>query len=189
MNDNTNPGQDDACTRLEQAAEILSGAREEDPAGRWALLLAKHIQTTLRPRPRPQEETSAPTEHFYLYTQPDGEQRVFQVARWSDGRLQHDLTYFVLDEAPAECRDRFAFEKLPEDLEEAGREITEEEMKRLTGYYRPGLEPIEEATCALLSELERVHRDDPYYDAAHSLCVVVDGFDAGEPPDLAVRRW
>ena len=104
MNDSTTA---DNLTR--QAVALLEQAAEheerESPRAHVLKASARLIRSrSLRPklsggsvRLRMKKPTPLHTK-VYLYTLPSGGQRVFEVTLWSDGHLQHDVTYHVLEE-------------------------------------------------------------------------------------------
>lgn len=115
--------------------------------------------------------TTEPQTRYYLYPCPDGEERVF------DGL---GFAYAVMDEAPVDPDARYLAIDPPQDLKTAGREITEEEARRITGYYLEGQRALE---CAL-SALERVAPSDNLYLVAQAAEAML----AGLAPDISSPR-
>ncbi len=82
--------------------------------------------------------SKATSERYYLYVYPDGRRRVFEDVSTVGGYL----SYRVVDETPSNPSERFTRDTWPEDLETVGVEITEERMKRLTGYSLKGVPAV-----------------------------------------------
>ncbi len=108
---------------------------------------------------------------FYLYDYPDGRQYVFQLI--DTERL---ATCPVVDRSPADPDARFVELEAPADLRRAGREITEDEANRLTGYYLDGPALLTEVAVQLL----RIKPGSPYEPFCRALLAMVKGLPADE---------
>lgn len=117
--------------------------------------------------------TTQDQDRRYLYTMPDGTQRVFEFYG-PHGRIFSCLR--VVSRAPYHPDARYTDEDSPEDLETAGREISKEESRNLTGFYLDGGNILGE----IQNQLERCRPDDPYAPFCRALLTMVEGRPADE---------
>ena len=103
---------------------------------------------------------------YYLYTHTDGRQYVFHLLGTG-----HLATYPVVDRSPVDPEARYVEIEAPDDLETAGTETTEEEMRSLTGYWLEGSTVMDEIAI----QLSRVRPDDRSAPAARALLAILQG--------------
>ncbi|MBN1459289.1 MAG: hypothetical protein JXA57_07120 [Armatimonadetes bacterium] len=113
---------------------------------------------------------------YLLYTFDNEERIVFELR---DGEVVE--TIFVAERPVSDPDGRYDLNAadygIPEDLEAVGFEITEAQMRELTGYYLGGRQALDEAAV----QLSRVRPDDPY----GPFCQAMLNLLQGTPPD----RW
>lgn len=183
-NDTTNTLTRQAIDLLRQAADASEGKGRADALRADADIVYRQLpegieewrQDRARREAEKAERPKFVSQEYYLYCLPDGAQRVFELSRYSDDSAHHVATYYTFDKPPRYGKTRFADDRLPDDVREAGTALTQEEAWEMTGYYLPGSQTLQEATFAM----ERIREDDEHF----LVCQTVSAIISGLTPDV-----
>lgn len=187
MNDITKDKVANAIALLEAAAGQEQDELDANAIGAHKNLLNKLLHPELLDAERAEREAAMAAGpqlvgRRYFLCEHDDTLVVYEASAWSDGHLSKQVAWRVVDKSLEDPCARYADipgTDWPLDLTISGREISEEEMKELTGFYMDGHAALDDLITHIMSQTERVRQDDPYYDKAQSLLVLAMCLDRG----------
>ncbi len=130
------------------------------------------------------------TERHFLYQLDDGHRVVFNFFQTNLGDALGPEWSHAHDASPVRfgpclnADDLYIDVEPPQDLETCGREISEHEAKRLTGFYLPARRALDHA----LVTLSRVGSDDEEYSLAQSARMFLEAIFSDSPKVASSTR-